>query len=226
MNVRHHLHRVHRVATIPVKPHHSYFALAVVAFAAGFLLNHQPTVEASNQTQLVAVINPGAVGSDIVDSSGNPVANPSVTMSSSPFSFDPQTATGTLGTSSQRVRVTNATNVAAWSLTIAATSGNTSLWSSGSNTMDFNDTGTAGRLTIDASGSTVTPTNTYTNTGLTKGSLTSFTQGTTDSITLLSASSSADRPGRWDIMGVALSQYIPAYQAPGSYTINMSLTVA
>ncbi len=226
MNVRHHLHRVHRVATTPVKPHHSYAALAVVTFVFAIALSSQSSVVASNQTQLVAVINPGAVGSDIVDANGNPVANPSVSMSSSPFSFDPQVATGTLGTPSQKVRITNATNMATWSLTIAATSGNAALWNSGSNTMDYNDPGTAGRLTIDASVSTVTPTNSYTATGLAKGSLSSFNQGVTDSITLLTAGVTADKPGRWDVAGVSLTQSIPAYQAPGSYTINMSLTVA
>lgn len=197
--------------------------LAAVVFA--FLPNNQQ-VFASSTTQLSQLINAGSLSVDIVDSGGSTVGSPSVSFSASTFSFSTQTSTGTLGASSQKIRVSNGTNTATWSLTLAATSGNTTLWSDGTHNMDFNDTAANGRLTVDASGGTITPTNSYTTTGLTKGSSTSFVQGTTDSVTVLSAGSTADKPGRWDFTGTTLTQDIPAAQAAGTYTINMTLTVS
>ncbi len=183
-------------------------------------------VLASSQTQLSQTINAGTLSVDIVDGSGVTVGSPSVAFGAAPFSFNTQTGTGTLGVTAQKIRVSNGTNTATWSMAIAATSGNTTLWSAGTPTMDFNGAASAGRLTVDASGGTITPTDSYTSTGLTKGSSTAFAQGTADSITLLTAGSSADKPGRWDFIGVALTQDIPAAQTPGTYTINMTLTVS
>jgi hypothetical protein len=182
-------------------------------------------VLASSQTQLSQTINAGTLGVDIVDAGGTTVSSPSVAFGAAPFSFSTQTGTGTLGIASQKIRVSNGTNTATWSMTMAATSGNITLWSAGTPTMDFNGAASAGRLTVDPSGGTITPTDSYTSTGLTKGSSTAFAQGTVDSITLLTAGASADKPGRWDFTGVALTQDIPAAQTPGTYTLNMTLTV-
>lgn len=200
--------------------------LAVAALLATSLIFAVQDTYASSQTQLSQTINAGTLGVDIVDGSGNSVGSPSVAFSAAPFSFNTQTGTGTLGVASQKIRVSNGTNTATWSMTMAATSGNTALWSAGTPTMDFNGTASAGRLTVDPSGGTITPTDSYTSTGLTKGTSTSFSQGVTDSATLLTAGSSADKPGRWDFTGVALTQDIPAAQTPGTYTINMTLTVS
>lgn len=190
-----------------------------------FLIYAGPAL-ASSQTQLSQTINTGTLSVDIVDGSGVTVGSPAVAFGAAPFSFTAQTGTGTLGTSTQKIRVSNATTTATWSMTMAATSGNTTLWSAGTPTMDFNGNASAGRLTIDPSVGTITPTNSYTSTGLTKGSSTSFSQAVTDSVTLLTAGSSADKPGRWDFTGVDLTQDIPAAQTPGTYTINMTLTVS
>lgn len=200
--------------------------VGIAAMASWLLFANGGSVLASSQTQLSQTINAGTLGVDIVDGSAVSVGSPTVAFGAAPFSFSTQTGTGTLGVASQKIRVSNGTNTATWSMTMAATSGNTTLWSAGTPTMDFNGAASAGRLTVDPSGGTITPTDSYTSTGLTKGSSTSFAQGTVDSVTLLSAGASADKPGRWDFIGVALTQDIPAAQTPGTYTISMTVTVS
>lgn len=168
----------------------------------------------------------GTLGVDIVDGSSVTVASPSVSFVSRSFSATTQTATGTFGTASEKIRVTNPSSTATWTMTMAATSGNTTLWSDGSNTMDFNGSASAGRLTVDASGGTLTGVGTTPTTNITKGSSTSFAQGTVDSVTLLTATGSATAPGQWDFTGVSMTQDIPALQATGNYSISMTLTVS
>lgn len=202
--------------------------IALFALVVGSTLISLPTSEvvlALNQTQLSQTINTGTLGVDVVDASGVAVGSPSAAFSTLTFSFDPQTSTATLGTSSQRVRVSNGTSTATWNLAMAATSGPTALWTTGSITMDFNGSASQGRLTVDPSAGTITPTNSYTTTGLTRGSSTAFAQGTTDSVTLLTAGATADRPGRWDFTAVTLTQDVPATQSSGTYTLTMTLTV-
>lgn len=172
---------------------------------------------------------------DIVDGSGVSVASPSVTFSSQSFSFSATVRAGTLGVASQKIRISSGT-ASSWTLSIAATSGPTTLWNAGGGkTYDFNDTGATdtgvdtdtkgGRLTVNPSASTITPLGTCTNTGLTKGSSTAFLEGTTNSVTVTSASG-AGTPCQWDVTGVSLSQDIPASQATGTYTLGMTLTMA
>ncbi|HEX6258439.1 MAG TPA: hypothetical protein VFZ48_03090 [Candidatus Saccharimonadales bacterium] len=181
----------------------------------------------------------GSLGVDIVDAAGTTVASPSLAMSGTSSSGACQTSTGTLGVSAQKIRTTNTTATPGWSLSIAATGGVTANWSSGTATYDFNDaTGSpagcadgadadslAGQLSINPSAGTVTPQAGCTNTGVSLGSSAAFAQGTTDSITIASASASAQTNCYWDITGLALSQQIPALQAAGSYSLNMTLTV-
>jgi hypothetical protein len=168
----------------------------------------------------------GTLGVDIVDGSNVTVGSPSVSFASKTFSAATQTATGTFGTASEKIRVTNPTSTATWTMTMAATSGNTTLWSDGSHTMDFNGAASAGRLTVDASGGTLTGVGSTPTTNITKGSATSFAQGTTDSVTLLTATVSATAPGQWDFTAVSTTQDLPALQATGSYSISMTLTVS
>jgi hypothetical protein len=181
----------------------------------------------------------GALSVDIVNGSGVSVGSPSVSMSAVTIGFDCQTSTGTLGTTSERIRVTNTTATPGWTVAIAATSGNTSLWTSGGNNFDFNDGSGApagcadggdadtrpGRMTLNPSAGTSTPQSGCNNTGITLGSSNSFAQGTTDSITLISASGSAGTNCYWELTGVSVSQTIPIQQATGTYTINLTLTV-
>lgn len=200
--------------------------VGIAIIASWMFLVDGGSVLASSQTQLSQTINAGTLSVDIVDAGGTTVGSPSVAFSAASFSFSGQTSTGTLGVAGQKIRVSNARSAPAtsWNLAIAATSGPTTTWSAGTPTMDFNDTAANGRLTVDASGGTITPTNSYTSTGLTKGSSSSFIQGSNDSVTILSASTSADQPGRWDFTGVAMTQDIPATQTPGTYTLNMTLS--
>lgn len=181
----------------------------------------------------------GSLSADIVDASNVTVASPSVSMSSIAASGTCQTATGTLGISTQKIHVTNTTATPGWSLSIATTAGTTGNWSSGTATYDFNDgsgspagcadgadaDSIAGELSMDPSGGTITPQSGCANTGLTKGSSSAFSQGVTDNVTLLSASASAGTNCYWDFTGVSLSQTVPELQPTGTYSLPMTITV-
>lgn len=177
---------------------------------------------------------------DIVDSGGSSVSSPSVGFSAATFSpATTTTTTGTLGVSSQKIRVSNGTGSGAWSLTLAPTSGATALWNTGSVTYDFNDTNTdgsddadadtkGGRLTVNPAGITITPVSPCASTtGLSAGSSSSFREvaAAVNSITVASASGAASGFCTWDITGVGLSQIIPARQSTGTYTLSFTLTI-
>jgi hypothetical protein len=87
---------------------------------------------------------PGALTADIVDGAGSSVASPGVAMSTANLLFNCQTITGTFGTASQKLRVNNTTVSPAWTVSIAATGGATSNWSSGPNQYDFKRFGRGG----------------------------------------------------------------------------------
>lgn len=199
---------------------------------------------AANNSTFNQTINTGTLAADIKDSSRVTVASPSVSFSTKTFSFDCQSggsaSTGTLGSNTQRVYVTNpggANN--GWTLTIAPTSGATTLWQNGGSTenYDFNDAGGSGctdgadgdtkggQLTIDANAGTLnTDCGSCVATNVSKGSGTSFVQGTTDSVTLLSASAASDDYWRGYLVDAGMSQTIPGEQPVDSYSINMTLT--
>ncbi len=197
-------------------------------------------VLASNASSFSQTISDGSQSVDIVDASGVTVGSPGVTFGGLTFSFSSQTATGTLGASAQRIRVYNPTADDTWSVTIAATSGTTSVWTSGGNTYDFNDSNSdgtddadtdskGGRLTVDPSVGTlaaVSPCASTTN--VSKGSSNSFKEVATavTSITLLTGASGSTAYCRWDFTGVSLSQVIPAAQVSGTYTLGFTITIA
>lgn len=175
---------------------------------------------------------------DIVDASGNSVVSPSASLTTATAGFDCQTVTGTVGTNEQRIRVTNTTTSPAWTVAIAATSGATGLWDSGANNYDFNDpSGTPagcgdgadadtrpGQLTLNPSVGTTTPQTGCTTTGVTRGSGAGFNEGVSNSLTLISASSSAATNCYWDLTGISASQTIPATQPAGTYTLSLTIT--
>jgi hypothetical protein len=176
----------------------------------------------------------GELTSDIVDSGGSSVSSPSLSMTTSTVSFSYQTATGTLGVASQKVRVSNTTSNPEWTLAIAATS--TAFWDGASADYDFNDpTAEAGdgsdddvlggQMTIDPSGGTITPEGGCSDTGISLHSSGSFNEGVTNSITLVTAADTADTSCYWDFTGIDVSQTIPAEQAVDSYSIDMVITV-
>lgn len=207
-----------------------------------FLITTDSTVPSSNATSyLNATIDDnirnsskititGSVGGsltvDIVDSGGTPVASPAVTFSGAPFSWTTQQSTGTLGVASEKIRLTNTTTTPAWTLSVAATSGPTTLWSGGTYSYDFNGTATTGRLEVDASSGASTPEGGCSNTGVSLGSATYFNQGVTDSITIISADGTADTSCYWDLTGVSLTQDLPARQEADTYSLSLTLTAA
>jgi len=183
---------------------------------------------------------PGTLAADIVDDNNVSVTSPSAALSSTAITFACQTRTGTLGATTQKVRVGNGTANGLWTLSIAATSGATANWSDGLNSYDFNDAsgapagcadgagdadGLAGQLTVDPSLSTVSAMSDCTGSGIVKGSSSAFSQGVINSITMLSSNSSAQPSCNYDATGFGLSQTIPAETPPSTYALSLTLTV-
>lgn len=190
---------------------------------------------ASDTTQLSQSIS-GTLDVQIVDASGNAVSSPNVAFDAKSFSMTFQTSAATLGTSTERLRVTNPSGTTdTWTLNVAATSGATAIWSNGSSTYDFNDAtagagdgadadSIGGQLTINPSAGTIAGVSGTATANVSLGTSDSFVQATTDSIDLVSAAVGAQKPGQWDLTGVSLSQSIPAAQATGSYNLELALT--
>jgi hypothetical protein len=200
------------------------------------------TVNAANNATLSQTINAGTLTTDIKDASKVTVASPSFAMTTAGFSLTCQTATGTLGSNTQRIYVDNGSAADnGWTLTLAATGGATSSWSNAGATQrfDFNDPTTtgcgdgadadsvAGQMSINANAGTLTAdcSTSCTTANITKGSTSAFSQGSVDSITLLNAAAASDNVGTWYLTGVSVSQTIPAAQVSESYTINLTATV-
>lgn len=183
---------------------------------------------------------PGTLLVNIVDGSFNDVGSPSVAMGDITFSFNSQTATGTLGTGSQRIYWENfdAADTAGYSITIAATGGSTSVWDGPAATdYDFNDSSGAtdggdadsfgGQLTVDPSVGAITARVGYgSTTGISLGSIDSFEEGVVDSITLVNASGASDDYHAAYATGIDLSQAVPASQPADSYSLGMTITIA
>lgn len=181
----------------------------------------------------------GTLTVDVVNSSGVPVASPSRPMTTTGFGFECQTTTGQIGVGQQRVRVDNGTGNAEWNLTIAATGGPTDTWDAGANDYDFNDPGgspagcgdggdtdgLAGQLEFDLSAINITEQSGCSENGLTSGSSVGFEEGVTDSVTLMTAGSTADTGCYWDFRNMDVSQQIPPEQINDSYSINLTITV-
>ncbi|TXG76236.1 hypothetical protein E6Q11_05030 [Candidatus Dojkabacteria bacterium] len=211
--------------------------MVVVAFVA--VIGGGAVFAASN-SDFTQIINAGVLSTDIVDNSGNTVANPSVPMTTQNFSFNCQTSTSVnpFGTNTQRIYASNpdaADN--GWTLTVAAASP-TTLWQNTGNTQnyDFNDVNgctdgadgdsRGGQLTINPATGTITPDcSGCNNTGITTGTSAGFVEGTTNSITLINAASNSQDIWRGYLTGVGVSQAIPAQQAADSYTLNLVVTI-
>jgi hypothetical protein len=185
------------------------------------------------------ITSDGAFSTDIVDASGNSVSSPSVTMSPITANFACTTSSGVLGTSTQRIRVLNHSADPQWTLSIAATGGNTALWSGGAGLYDFNDpSGSppgcaaggdsdtyAGLLGFDFGSAAITPESGCSTTGVSFGGNANFEEGVTDAVTLGTAGSPASSGCYWDFENVGLNQQIPAGQPGGSYSLNLTVTL-
>jgi hypothetical protein len=169
----------------------------------------------------------GSLSVDIVDAGGVAVVSPTVTFAAKTFDWSAQQSTSTLGISIAKIRINNTTGTPAWTLSVAAASGPTALWESGSDNYDFNGSSTTGRLQVDPSAIVLTPQGGCSSNGIsTNFSSFYFAQGTKDSIDIARANGSTDTNCYWDITGVGLTQDIPAAQALGSYSLALVLTAA
>lgn len=173
-----------------------------------------------------------SLNADLVDAAGSTVGSPTVTLSSISPSFICQTVTGSLGSSTQKIRVNNTTDNPAWSLALAATSGPSAVWAaptSPPHSYSYNNSAgsgcTAGQLTTDASVGTLSAQSGCTAAGVSKGSSTSYVSGSVNSVVLLSATTPAQIDCYWELVGVSLSQKIPAGQLGGNYSLAMTLTL-
>ena len=187
-------------------------------------------VNASPQGKLNQVIGAGTISTDIVDGGGTTVASPSFNMSTTNVSTGCQTITGSYGSATQRVSVDNPGGAnAGWTLAIAATSGPTAKWVDGAKNYSFNNPAgsgcTGGQMTLDPAAATLNLNGGSTATGVTKGTSTSFVSGTTDAITLMSASAASEDIWSGYLSGIGVSQKIPPSTAGGTYTIDLTQTV-
>ncbi len=182
----------------------------------------------------------GVKTADIVDNLGASVPSPSVSFPAAISDLGCNVNGATLGTSTQKIRVSNTTPSPTWSITIAATAGSTAYWDGGNpvTRYDFNDStldgctdggdadSLAGKLFINPSAATITPIGGgCTTTGLTLNSLTGFSEGTQDSITIITAGTGAQTGCTWDITDITLVQNIPAEQRTGTYSFSLTLTL-
>lgn len=219
---------------------------SILGGVGAFLFLVGTFVYANDTTTFQVEIQPGTLSVDIADSTNNyaTVASPSVNFATSTFSFACQSTTGTFGTATETIYVQNPDAAdAGWTVSLAASSP-TDLWTSISNpavTFDFNDIAgsgctdgldtdsVAGRLSIDPTSSSTISTGdclTCTTTGVTAGSSSAFNEGTVDSIQIFAGSGGSDDIGDWEIVGVDLTQTIPAEQpAYADYTLDLTLSV-
>lgn len=166
------------------------------------------------------------------------VSSPSLSFSTTAFSFSSQTSTATIAPSGARLCIENPTGTPTWSVTIAPSGGVTATWSNGSASFDFNDSSNAsdgadadsvgGRLWWSAGG-TVSGLGSCATTGITIGSAAAFSEGVIDALTLLSAGGSAATYCRFTYTATTTNmlQTIPSSQPGGTpYTVNMVITVS
>jgi hypothetical protein len=204
-----------------------------IATSAGTYSTIATTSTSGNwRGQIVAfrsLASPLVLGADIVNASGASVTSPTAGLSSLITGFGCQASTGTLGTATQKIRIVNNTDNPAWTMSLAATGGNTSTFTSGTNSYKYNNPAasgcTGGQLTVNVgSGSLVADPGCDT-TGIALGSSSAFNQGVTDQITLATGNTSAPIDCAWNITNIPLSQKVPAEQKAGNYSINFTITL-
>ena len=214
----------------------SRYKRIIIAISVSCFVLFPVAASASLTPSFTQTINTGTISSNIYQSDDvTPVASPTAAFTAQNYSFQCQTSTATLGDTNDKLNVTNlATGITSWNIAIAATTGYTATWTSGSNTYNFNNvTGTTagctyGQLTVNPSVSTITDdcsgSCTANDSTVSKGASTAFNHATsTDSITLMSDSAGTSWEGY--MTGITLSQKIPALQAAGSYSLPMTITL-
>jgi hypothetical protein len=214
--------------------------ISLVGFIFLFALSGASLALAASTSNFQQTITAGTLSVDIVDGSFDTVASPAVALSSTGFSFSCQTTTGTFGTGTQQIYMQNPDAADSGFTVSLAASSPTSVWDSAGTDFDFNDPTSSGcgdgadtdtlsgQMTIDPSGATLAAGNCAScdTTGVTLGSSTAFSEGATDSITLVTAAAGADDIGDWTVQGIDVSQTIPAEQpAATDYDIDMTLSI-
>lgn len=213
----------------------------IIVIAIFGLLGFALYVYGAGTSSFSQTINPGTLATDIRSNATTTVSSPAVAMSAKTFSFSCQSggsaSTGTFGTASERIYVDNPDGADnGWTLTLAP-SASTAVWTNGGNTFDFNDSGgsgctdgadadsVGGQMTVNpATGSITTDYSGSSTTGISLGSSASYVQGTTDSVTLVTAANTSADVWRGYFTGFSLSQTIPAEQAATAYTLSFVLT--
>ncbi len=202
------------------------FITGSLAVAGVAVLGVTATTYANHITQLEQEITAGVLSTDVVDGSGNPVANPAVV-------FDPVTQSATVETNtadypsgSNRALVSNPGGESVWRMQLQADDGPTAKWiNATSDEFDFNGTAAQGQMTIDATAGKATLTTVGgTATGVNRqSSAETFAEGSKDIIDILSATGAVTWEGY--LTGIGISQTIPAGQATGIYHINLRQSV-
>jgi len=186
--------------------------------------------------KICATASGGSLSAGIVDAGGISVTTPTIAFSTKTVLFGYQTSDGTFGTANEKIRVNNTTGNAQWTLTLAPSGGTSALWSAGLSKYDFNDPAAnaldggdadsfGGQMSLNPVSATVTPQVGCNNTGISVGSLGAFSEGSVNSLTIVSAGSTSGTNCYWDLTGIPVSQTIPAEQTPGNYSLDMTLTI-
>lgn len=201
---------------------------------------------ASSTSNVQQTINAGSLAIDIVDSDSGytTVASPTVVFGALTFGFGCKTGadrgSGTLGTTDEAIYVSNPDAAdGGWTASIAGSAA-TAVWDSAGTDYDFNDAtssgcsdgadadAVSGQMNVDPSVGTlaVGQCASCVVTNVSKGSANSFSQATTDTITVLSGAAGSDDIGDWVLTGVAVKNTIPAEQpAASDYDMNLVLSI-
>lgn len=194
------------------------------------------TISSSNpwrgQIVVLEAIPSAHIQSLVVNSSNVPISSPSFAMTASTTSFSCQTTTGTLGNSNARIRAAVGSDYNfGWTLSLGATGGTSATWSNGSgSTYAYNNPAgsgcTAGQLTV--SGASATYQHACIGAGIgvsTFSGVDSYSNGSVDAITLISAGVAANLGCYRYAYGYTLTQNIPPEKRSGTYTLGLTLTM-
>src|SRR3989339_579043 len=216
-------------------------ALAIIV-AGGF--GGITYVFASSTSNFTQTIGAGTLATDIVNGTYVTVGSPTMAMSSANFSLVCQTVTGSFGTASEQIYVTNPDAAdGGWTLSLAAATPATDVWDGAASDFDYNDPAgsgctdttddddvdlVGGQMTVNPAAGTlaVGQCASCVVTNVTKGSSAAVDVAPVNSITVLTGAAGSDDIGDWTLQGVAISQKIPAEQAAAAdYDINMVLSI-
>ena len=186
-------------------------------------------VSAANtaDTKFSQTITPGVLSAFFCSGPiDTPVSDPIFKMETKSVQLSSQNSEGEFGNNNTLLCIVNPSGADnGLTLTLNATNPGVSEWATGDGKKyKYNDRYISqGSLTVDPSVGTLAVFSPYTRTGITMGSSARFSGS--DSVTLMSASASADDFWRGKIKGIKLKQYIPSRQPSGVYMLPMTQTI-